>query len=480
MSAADKAKLDGLLENNALAPARFNDLSHGARGGGNLHAPATGTTSGFMSAADKAKLDGIVEKSLAGWISGRDYKNGTLIVTSIPAVEANGDAFLFEIVGNSYGSIVPFDVKVQGYIYGSAIINSGALSTGTKPTEIWLFSYAGFLCCWLPYMGYWQGYTVFASIVTNGAGSDRPARNMVTSVLDVGRPAGRKYEVAVPITQAALSTGATFTGPVNLTKAQFQAVTEFMTIYSDSQAYMYWRKNSGTTRAYIGYGSGTAGSFQIYNPEGDIQFYAGGTYVFRLHPDLIAGYKSLEIDAPTGYGLRAFTSANTYGIYGRSLHANGGGVLGYTGDGSHYGILGYNNAYSFYGNSQIYAGGRITSGADIVAAGHVYTYSGNSWLHQNGNVYGSCWGGYLSTYLETRVAIVYQGSDYNELYFPIGHTIMCDRAGTNYRNGGVAPRLSGDASLYDGAGSGSYLAGSWRSRGRVDSSTGSHLLQRVA
>lgn len=37
----------------------INDAVHGARGGAALHTVATATAAGFMSAADKAKLDGI-------------------------------------------------------------------------------------------------------------------------------------------------------------------------------------------------------------------------------------------------------------------------------------------------------------------------------------------------------------------------------------------------------------------------------------
>ena len=42
-----------------LPAARFDDTAHGARAGGTLHADATPSVAGFMSAADKAKLDGV-------------------------------------------------------------------------------------------------------------------------------------------------------------------------------------------------------------------------------------------------------------------------------------------------------------------------------------------------------------------------------------------------------------------------------------
>lgn len=440
------------LTKGTLPAGRISDASHGQLSGGNLHAAATGSTHGFMSPADKTKLDGLIEKNLTGWVSGRDFTNGTLITTSIPAAASDGEAFLIEIVGNSYGSSVPFDIKIQGYLYGNAIINHGALSTGKKPTEIWLFNAGGFLCCWLPYMEYWQGFTVFASIVGYSA-TDRPARNVVTAITNSAKPAGRTKEVSVPITQAALSSGAAFTGP-------------------------------------------------------------------------------LDILVPSGKALQAMTNGADYALFGRSLNSGYGGVLGYNYNATKYGILGYASDYSFYGSGVIYNAGEIRSSTNIVsdgylwakngqvygsasslvlgtngsggyvylrpngvgsssgeflvtpggsvqAVGHVYSGSGAAFLHTAGDVYGPTWGGYLSTYLG-RFPNLYLGSDYNELYFPVGHTIMCDAAGNPARNGGTSPRLGGDSTLYSGGGSGSYLAGSWRSRGRVDTSTGSCLLQRVA
>jgi hypothetical protein len=47
------------LSSGTIPAARFDDGSHGARGGGSLHATATTTQSGFLSAADKSKLDSI-------------------------------------------------------------------------------------------------------------------------------------------------------------------------------------------------------------------------------------------------------------------------------------------------------------------------------------------------------------------------------------------------------------------------------------
>ncbi len=360
------------LTKGTLPAGRISDASHGQLSGGNLHVAATGSTNGFMSSTDKTKLDGLVEKNLTGWVSGRDFTNGTLITTSIPAAVSEGDAFLIEIVGNSYNSLVPFDIKIQGYLYGNAIINHGALSTGRKPTEIWLFNAGGFLCCWLPYMEYWQGYTVFASVVGSNAG-DRPARNVVTTITNSAKPAGRTKEVSVSIVQAALSTGAVFKGPV-------------------------------------------------------------------------------DVSSTSGKALQATTSGADYGIYGRSTNAGYGGVLGYSADLNSFGILGHANAYSLYGAGKLYTSANIEAGGHILAnSGYFYggpnfavlgpsgtgivylrplgpgnsagearvdssgnlwaynvIYSGNgaSYLHTNGNVYGSAWGGYLSDYI-SRATVGY-------------------------------------------------------------------------
>jgi hypothetical protein len=48
------------ITTGTLPAARFNNTSHGSRGGGSLHAVATQSIAGFMSATDKAKLDGLI------------------------------------------------------------------------------------------------------------------------------------------------------------------------------------------------------------------------------------------------------------------------------------------------------------------------------------------------------------------------------------------------------------------------------------
>ena len=89
-----------------LPGARFNDSSHGDRGGGSLHAAATSSVNGFMSAADKSKLDG-VEAAANAYVlpSSVVHRNATATV-SAAWTWATGTRALF---GNSSQGRVSFE-----------------------------------------------------------------------------------------------------------------------------------------------------------------------------------------------------------------------------------------------------------------------------------------------------------------------------------------------------------------------------------
>ena len=133
-------------------------------------------------------------KESAFFQSTRDFPLGTLITTSINYGIANGDAFLLEIKGNSYGSLTPFNIMVQGYIYSNTITNSGGITTGIINT-IKAINIGGNLCFWFPSKGYWQGFDVFCAS-TMGAESPgsrlNASTNRVISVLNSAEPAGTK------------------------------------------------------------------------------------------------------------------------------------------------------------------------------------------------------------------------------------------------------------------------------------------------
>lgn len=91
----------GNLNAGTLPGARFNDTSHGNRGGGSLHSAATDSVDGFMSAADKAKLDTISGLS------------PTDILNSVKTVDGSGsglDADLLDgkdsnVLGNAINTV---------------------------------------------------------------------------------------------------------------------------------------------------------------------------------------------------------------------------------------------------------------------------------------------------------------------------------------------------------------------------------------
>jgi len=148
---------------------------------------------GSGSGLDADILDGLHASDLEYISSKRDFINGTLIRTDIWSADWAGASFLFEIVGNSYGGCIPFNIKVQGYIYNNTIINFGGICTGRYIPEIRLFNYNNHLCMWFPRQDYWQGFSVFACDTS----AEGTRVNRVVAIDDVAKPADISKEVAL-------------------------------------------------------------------------------------------------------------------------------------------------------------------------------------------------------------------------------------------------------------------------------------------
>jgi len=139
-----------------------------------------------------ASFNGSANIDITEWYhSDRDFPNGTLITTNINYAVTNGDPFVLEIRGNSYGNIIPVDLLYQGYIYSDTIINHGGISNGLNITGLVAINNGGNLCFWFPSQGYWNGYNVK---VYTAYGSR--ASNRVTSITGVAKPTTAK-EVAL-------------------------------------------------------------------------------------------------------------------------------------------------------------------------------------------------------------------------------------------------------------------------------------------
>lgn len=117
----------------------------------------------------------------------RDFPLGTLISTTIDYSQTNGESFLLELKGNTYGGGVPLDMKVQGYIYSDSIIYTSGYTVNNAFTYVRAMNIGGFLCFWIPTGGYWQGFDAFCS-TTGGTGSV----NKVTTITNSAEPAGTK------------------------------------------------------------------------------------------------------------------------------------------------------------------------------------------------------------------------------------------------------------------------------------------------
>lgn len=136
--------------------------------------------------------------------SGRDFPNGTLIETTIDYSVTNGDPWVLEITGNSYTSLVPFNLTYQGYIYNNTTINVGGISVGAPITGMSLFNYNGKLCFWFPYQSYWQGFNVYAYSALSGR-----KENRVTAITNVAKPAGVTKEVSMTFQQVVRTSSST-------------------------------------------------------------------------------------------------------------------------------------------------------------------------------------------------------------------------------------------------------------------------------
>lgn len=133
------------------------------------------------------------------WVnSDRHFPNGTLITTSIDYTVSNGDPWVLEIKGNSYGGAVPLDLKAQGYIYSDTMINVGGFSNGTGITGMVAINHGGKLCFWFPSQGYWQGYSVRVYRAFAGR-----FENVVTAITDTAQPTSAKLvDISAQIRQS--------------------------------------------------------------------------------------------------------------------------------------------------------------------------------------------------------------------------------------------------------------------------------------
>jgi hypothetical protein len=124
--------------------------------------------------------------------SAYNYANGYLIATDISAT--SDSMFEMDITGNSYGSVQPIHITVQGYNYntGNAIINTSALAEDWT-RNIAVFNYNGYLYFWLDQDSAYQSIAAFVRTTM-----DTALRNRVTGITNVVKPTtGVTREVSI-------------------------------------------------------------------------------------------------------------------------------------------------------------------------------------------------------------------------------------------------------------------------------------------
>lgn len=180
ITSLDASKLTGTIDN-----ARLNGGTYSINITGNAGSASTLQT---VRTINGTSFNGGSNINVTEWVhSDRHFSNGTLITTDINYAVTNGDPFVLEIRGNSYGNIIPLDLLYQGYIYYDTIINHGGISNGFNITGLVAINNGGNLCFWFPNQGYWQGYNVkvYVPYATR-------AVNRVTSITDVVKPTTAK------------------------------------------------------------------------------------------------------------------------------------------------------------------------------------------------------------------------------------------------------------------------------------------------
>lgn len=111
--------------------------SHGARGGGNLHAVATGAAAGFMSAADKTKLDGLLTETVSQGTVQTTDATPTKVLGWQPA-DNTAEVFEVLIVGKSLGG-----AESAAYKFSAGVRRSGGatafITAGGSPVAEFTF-----------------------------------------------------------------------------------------------------------------------------------------------------------------------------------------------------------------------------------------------------------------------------------------------------------------------------------------------------
>lgn len=112
----------GNLSAGILPAARFDDSSHGSRGGGSLHALANGSTAGFMSSGHYNKLQGIEAGATADMTPAE-------ILTALLGVDGAGSGLDADMLDGNHAAALLARGNHTGSQIMATISDAGALAT---------------------------------------------------------------------------------------------------------------------------------------------------------------------------------------------------------------------------------------------------------------------------------------------------------------------------------------------------------------
>lgn len=120
------------LESGTLPGARFNDGSHGSRGGDALHAVATTIANGFMSAEDKVILNAIGTKDTVMWVNFDG--TGTPTIRDSFNVDSITDNGVGDWTVNVTTTLADANYAANVTTNGAVSDSFGGISTAAAPT----------------------------------------------------------------------------------------------------------------------------------------------------------------------------------------------------------------------------------------------------------------------------------------------------------------------------------------------------------
>lgn len=339
----------GFTPYNATNPSGY--ITSGGSISGNA---ATATALQTARTINGISFNGSANIKTSEWVhSDRDFASGTLVTTDINYAVTNGDPFVLEIRGNSYGDAVPYDIQYQGYIYSDTIINHGGYSNGTNITGLVAINVGGNLCFWWPRQSYWNGfnvrvYTAYATV----------AVNRVTSITSTAKPTSTKEVALSANIRQSLHSGNynSYTMPLS------GGATWSMSYFDFSQSAVSFRINSGPGTFNIGdddivnlangaaiatpssrvtsgvaflstygYGSGQGDNkthFGYYNGSSYVNYIRGAATYFDSGTVQIGGNQALHAGNYNSYSP-TLTGGNASGTWGINITGNAATVSGF-------------------------------------------------------------------------------------------------------------------------------------------------------